>query len=286
MEKNPEADLQAFLGKVSIAYSWLCDFYELITPLETNMDNKSADQDSPTHNNHEVPKKEVNILILDQDLKPKTTEISFSELCSEDRPRLEKIIFKRVFSWDKDHGVFTVKNKFRNGSGFYSLSNEILSFLMIYTKKVLLSADLFDTLQFTPCDNEMESEAVCQNFWKSFATSFLYINCFNTLILLICLENMREDYSEGKALRGVNSTIDIKTLIKVDDLYQLLDVYDFYESSGKIVITDEYYQSIKGKLPSYMELMSVIEDSIWSILNMNINTSYITFILCKNKLST
>ena len=281
METNSNTDLQAFLDKVSIAYSWLCDFYELMAPLETNDDKKSPDQDVPSHDDRKVLKKDINILILDQDLKPKTTEIPFSELHSDDRSQLEKSIFKRIFSWDKDHGVFTVKNKFRNGCGFYSLSNEILSFLMIYTKKILLSADLYDVLQFTPCDNEMESQAVCQNFWKSFATSFLYINCFNVLILLICLENMREDYAEGKALRGVNSTIDIKTLIKIDDLYQLLDIYDYYESSGNIVITDEYYKSIKGKLPSYMELMSVIEDSIWSILDMNINTSYITFILCK-----
>lgn len=279
MEVIPDTDLKSFLEKVGTGYAWLLELYELINPGGDDNASNASENESNKKNVPLRPKIEPNIPIMTEYYRGEKSRFFFNELSSNTRPHLEKITFRRTFTSDSDN-PYILKNRHRNGLGFHSLATELLSFLMLYNKKILTPQNIYETLKYQPCTNEKELDLVCSNFWINFATSFLYVNFFNILLLLVCLDKMKEDYIEGKALRGVNPLIDVKTFIKTEDLYHFLEIYDYYDSSGKDLITPEFFASVKDRLFEYMEIMGVIEQNIWPLMDMNINTSYVNFILC------
>ena len=283
MEKS-SADLQSFLDKVRIGYGWLCDLYNMLAPEEQERDDTKSDgsdnQENKTMSMVELNRKQSFIIIMSDNLKSKPSEFLMKELSSDNFSRLERNTFKRSFFFDEDSNAYSLRNKHRSGVGFYSLANELLCFATIYGKKILTPQNIFDNLKYHPCVDETDITEVSKNFWMNFTTSFLYINFFNIVVLLVCLDKMKEEYIEGKTLRGVNPLIDLKTLLRIEDLYQFLDVYDYCDSTGKELITPEFFSGIKSRLVESMELMGVIEENIWALIDLNINTSYVNFILC------
>jgi len=283
IEKNPEDDLKEFLDNVKRGYQWLDTFDAMMsqdTQSKEGSNTESENEDKNVDLEDQV-QQQGKIIIINTNNEVIQTKFQFRELSSKKCPSLERKMFARVFEYKEENGIHFIKNKHRNGFGLYSLASELFSFRMLLTKKLTNASNAFDILNYQVCDKEDNFQEVCNNFWVNFATSFLYMICFNTLVLLGYFDRMRTEYITGKNLKKVSSVIDILKLAKMDELCNLLDAYDEYGDLQDKPITPELYSIYKDKIVDYAELLGIIEENISFFAEQRINTSYINFILCK-----
>jgi len=289
IEKNPEEDLNSFFEKVKKGYEWLDAFYQMMNPETPENDSqKSENNQDESVNTEGVNKVEQNffVIITNSNNEVVNSQFPFKMLSTGKCTTLEKNMFSRVFEYSKETSNYIIKNKYRNGNGFYSLASELFAFRMIYTKKITTPQNVFDILEYQTCNNENDFQEVCWNFWINFVTSFLYMTCFAVLVLLACLDRLRKEYIVGKALKSITPVIDVTKFVKMDDLFNLLETYDDYNNLYEKILTPEFFASHKDKIVNCVELLGIIEENICFFFHPNIhkriNSSYIYFILCKD----
>jgi len=276
-EKSSEEENEEFLQKVKRGYDWLCSLYEMLTP-----EQNQASPDCQELNPESTTKHNFKIIIMDGNFAPKITDFDFQDLTdSEEVSSLEKSTFPRVFTYDLELGICLIKNKYRNGVGFYSLAVELISFYMLDNKEIVDGNNLFEVLRYEICPDENNLQEVCRNFWKNFVSSLVYMLCYNIVCIMSWLETIKEDFKGGKALRNINIPFDRKKVFEVKELDQLLSFYEDFEQREIKLFTAEFFGRIKGKILSYLETMGAIELNVWALIEIKTNSSYFSFIICK-----
>lgn len=273
-----DSSLDGFIAKVTTAYHWLDELCCILAPEEPDQNSEdSKDQADPLQSGG----RNIFIPTLDPDLKFQVTKFYFSDLDSDLCSDLEKTTFNRCFSLDQERGIYMVRNSFRSGLGFYHLSMELFSFLMLYTKQILLSPDAYLEMQFFYCSDDQSFEAVIENFWDTFAKSMFLLSTYNVLCLLFQLSKLKPDFMSDASLKN-NSRIDnVSSLVKIDELFTFLEFFEAIQNSPKHAVTAEFFDSVKSKLTDYMETIAIIEPYMINLTEMKCNTSYVKFILCK-----
>ena len=277
IEKSSEEDNEDFLQKVKRGYDWLCSLYEMLTP-----EQNQASPDCQELNPESTTKHNFKIIIMDDNFAPKITDFDFQDLTdSEEVSSLEKSTFARVFTYDSELGIYLIKNKYRNGVGFYSLAVELISFYILDNKEIIDGNNLFEILKYEICTDENNLGEVCRNFWKNFVTSLVYMLCYNIVCIMSWLDTIKEDFKGGKALRNINIPFDRKKVFEVKELDQLLGFYEDFEQREIKLFTAEFFGRTKRQILSYLETMGAIELNVWALIEIKTNSSYFSFIICK-----
>jgi hypothetical protein len=269
-----QKDFEKFLTEVSRAFDWLCKLYEVFSP-DKHTDDGDID---PSH-----LIRYQNIIIMKEDFRPEqTTKFKFEDLLNSPSNDFDTRFFKTTFASSKEKKKIWIKHDLSKGYGFYSLSLDLMSYLMITWKKQLINNAL-DTLSFeTECDEE-DLKSVLRNFLVNFSSSILYIISFNIFVFQHSLGELIEKYQEGERLTNINlkRDIDLSKLMTLADLYDVLQLYETYGGGSKIQDFKEAYMMIGPGIRYMIEQMSYVEESAYYIVKSNINHYYFQCLLCK-----
>jgi hypothetical protein len=281
MEIIRDKDFKTFIENVRKGYEWI---YELHCMLQTEEEPTRNEWGSKQNKNGEEPKmKKHHLLYLDDGGKPVCSEFIFEELGIYPGLELEKRIFRRIFAKDTKSQSYLIKSGFKNGYGFYSLAQELLGFLNVFHKEIFIDQPLSKLSYWTEYDSK-SYDTVLKNFLVNFSVSIIYLSYFNILMIITSLDNCKKEYKRGDRLMNINlqEDIDIKKLLHLVDLYDLMFYFDLYNSGQVNFKLEEGFCNLKDKLHLYCEVFHHIEGNLHGLLEQNVNPSYLQFILCKS----
>jgi len=281
MEIARDKDFKHFIDNVRKGYELICEFHNLLS-VEIPEEQQCLDPQKEQNAENKIVKAQ-NLILMDERGQPIKSQFTFEQLASSTNPSLEKTTFRRIFTKDKSTKTYNIQLGFRNGYGFYALAQELLSFLNVCQKNILIDQPL-NQLDFNLDSDDSTLDSATKNFLVNFAVAIIYLSYFNILMIVHGLESCKKEYKRGERLMSINiqETIDIKKLLVINDFYDLLFYFDLYYSNQVPFKLEETFCKIKDKLHTYCEIFQQIEGNIHSLFAQNVNSSYLQFILCKS----
>lgn len=283
MEIIRDKDFKNFIENVRRGYDWIYELHCMLTS-EEDQDKNIWDTRGDKNDENSIQRRH-NLIIMDEGGQPLYSPYTFEELEHSEDLAFEKSIFKKIFHKDPTTHSYYVKCGFSHGIGFYSLAQELLSVLNVFHKSIFIDQPL-SKLNYLTDFEELSFNSAMKHFLVNFSVAILYLSYFNILLFITSLESCEGEYRRGERLMSVNlqENIDIKKLLQITDLYDLLFYFDLYNNRQASFKLEEGFCKIKDKLHSYCEIFQYIEENIHGLLDQNVNPSYLQFILCRYSL--